>query len=207
MSKTTFQMAFCNVSKKQTALEKNLRGCFSFSPESGFNSNMLLRLSGWKSSEESVRYTVNHECLTYGMLVLGWTEMHGYWMRGKTTFSLKKRKKEAMIEFPWQSSKHWRIGPLTRRPYIAKWVNESLLAPAPVEHNKELSILNSTVKLNCSWNSAGSQSCVDLMCASRIWPKQTNCEPGTKQTVWETKNHPWQVEFIPSLWPKHVTLS
>lgn len=29
----------------------------------------------------------------------------------------------------------------------------------------------------------------------------------SKQTVWETKNHPWQVKFIPSLWPRRLSWS
>lgn len=55
------------------------------SPESGLNTSRLLRLSGWRSSEEYMRNAMNQskdlhvsKGCTLHMLVLGWDEIHDY---------------------------------------------------------------------------------------------------------------------------------
>lgn len=63
------------------------------------------------------------------------------------------------------------------------------------------------MKLNCSWNSAGSH----LTSHPSIWcvlqesgPNSQTVSQQSKQTVWETKKHPRQVKFTPALWPGRV---
>lgn len=123
--------------------------------------------------------------------------MHGYWMGEKTTCTFPKKRGHNIISL----RVHWRISYSEEKAFGYS----SSQAQQRVKYFKFYS--EAKLFLKFSWLPA---SLVirrfDVCFKNLAQTDKLRARNPNKQSE-KPRNHPWQVKFIPSLWPKHVRWS